>query len=208
MRHRILVVAALVGLFLFAFQAIPVRAHEPFDVGPYHIEVGWMNEPPVTWQQNAVEVIVTNGTSGAGIVGLATILTITLNYGGQSKTFSGAAGQIRTTDANGTYHAPVVLTQPGSYDAVIQVTIGTTAINVHATPDAFERVVDGYLGGSSGPMFPVINPSPSPIALQSSINDANNRAMLMGWAGIGLGIAGIGVGVIALLLNRRKPKTQ
>jgi hypothetical protein len=198
----------MVALFLILTQTASVKAHQPFDVGPYHIEVGWMNEPPVTWQQNAVEVIVTNGTSGAGIVGLASVMTITLNYGGQSKTFSGAAGQIRTTDTNGTYHAPVVLTQPGSYDAIVQAMVGNTAVNVHAMPDAFERVVDGYLGGSDGPMFPVITPSPSPIALQSSITDTNNRAMLMGWAGIGLGIVGIGVGVIALAMQKRKPAAQ
>lgn len=196
----------LVGLFLILSQALPVRAHEPFDVGPYRIEVGWAVEPPVTWQQNSVEVIVTFSANSSGVTGLADKLTITLFYGGQDKVFSGAAGLIRTTDTNGTYHAAVILTQPGSYNATVHGTIGNTPINLKATPDKFERVVDGYDNSNPGGiMFPGSYQSPS--ALQASTADLNNRAntsMLMGYAGIAFGIVGIAIGTLALM---RRPKT-
>ena len=199
------VAAVMVLIFLVSSGTLPVRAHQPFDVGPYHIEIGWATEPPVTWQQNAIEVIVTNSSSQAGITNLLSNLTITLSYAGQNRVFNGQAGQIRTTDTNGTYRAPVVVTQPGSYNATLTGFIGHTSINLKAVPDGFERVQDGYDNSSHGVMFP--GPARSPTQLQADIADANNRAnasMTFAYVGIAIGTAGILLAAIALF---RKPRT-
>ncbi len=194
--------AIVLTLSMLILQASPVMAHEQFDQGPYHIEVGWVTEPPVTWQQNAVTVIVTNRTSGAGVIGLVNNLTITLSYASQTRTFEGARGDILTTEANGTYNAPVILTQPGAYTAKITGTFRTTSVSITATPDAFETVQDSY--ASNGPMFPTVSPSPSPTALQNSINTAGGQAMLIGYVGIAVGVVGIIIGSVALIRGRKR----
>ena len=205
MRKTIVAVVGLVVLILISLRTIPVHAHQPFDVGPYHIEIGWATEPPVTWQQNAVEVIVTNSTDQSEVIGLASNLTITLHYAGQNKVFSGAAGRILTTDTNGVYHAPVILTEPGSYNATLTGTIKSTAVNLIAVPDGFERVEDGFDSSNpNGILFP--GPAQSPSQLQASTGDANNRAntaMLLGYLGVAVGVLGILVAVISLLRGRR-----
>ncbi len=212
MRRIVLLAAFIVALSLLAFQAPSVKAHQPFDsYPPYHIEIGWENEPPVTWQQNAIEVLVSYASSGAGITGLSSNLTVSLSYAGQTKTWSGASGQIRSTDTNGTYHAPVILTQPGSYSATLTGIIGHTSVTLTASADAnlgFERAGDSYLGGDNGPMFPTVSPSPSPTALQTSINNVTSQAMTMGYAGIALGIVGIVVGAFALIRSRKSPRAH
>ncbi len=117
MRRFGVVVMSFVVLALVVLPISPVTAHEQFDQGPYHIEVGWVTEPPVTWQQNAVTVIVTNKTNGAGVLGLVSNITVTLSYAGQRKVYRGGAGDSLTTEQNGTYNAPLILTQPGIYNA-------------------------------------------------------------------------------------------
>ena len=185
-RIRLVAIAAI--CFLALVVPLPVSAHETKTAGPYEIKVGWQFEPAYTGTQNGVEVSV-NDTRTKQLVGnLESNLTVTLSIGPAATTLG-----LDPSDKIGVYDTHVILTQPGTYNATLKGTIGNTPVNLNFGLDT--------VNDSSDVQFPVKQPSAT--ALKTSINDANNRATLMGWAGIGLGIAGIAIGTIALIRGRK-----
>lgn len=74
---------ALVALLLNFQLAL---AHESVTVGDYEIEIGWVDEPAIVGQQNAIAINVSNTSSGEPQpVEDVSSLTVTVSYGGQSK---------------------------------------------------------------------------------------------------------------------------
>ena len=182
--------AALTAMLLVTLaMPLPVNAHETKSSGPYLIKVGWQFEPAYTGTYNGVEVSVTDTRTSQPVGNLAGNLTVTLNIGPSSTN-----PPIDPSDTIGVYDAHVILTQPGTYNATVKGTIGSTPVNLNF---GLDTVAD-----SSDIQFPVKQPSPT--TLQGSINDTNNRAMLMGWIGIGLGIAGVALGALALVKTRKR----
>src|SRR6267143_4285457 len=167
----------------------PVKAHEIKSAGPYQIKVGWQFEPAYTGNYNGVEVSVTDTGTQQLVGNLASNLTVTLNIGPSSTKLP-----MDPSDTIGVYDAHVILTQPGTYNATVKGTIGSTLVSLNF---GLDTVAD-----SSDIQFPVKQPSPT--TLQGSINDTNNRAMLMDWIGIGLGIAGVALGAFALVKTRKR----
>jgi len=98
------------------------------------------------------------------------------------------------SDKTGVYDAHVILTLPGTYTATVKGTIGSTAATLNFVLD--------LVADSGDIQLPVRQPSAT--SLQSSINDANYRATIMGWVGIGLGIAGVAIGTIALIKGQKQ----
>ena len=166
----------------------PVKAHEIKSAGPYQIKVGWQFEPAYTGNYNGVEVSVTDTRTQQLVGNLANNLTVTLNIGPSSTKLP-----IDPSDTIGVYDAHVILTQPGTYNATVKGTIGSTPVILNF---GLDTVAD-----SGDIQFPVKQPSAT--TLQNSINDANNRATIIGLAGIVLGIAGITIGAVALIRRQK-----
>jgi len=181
---------ALVAVLLLMLTfPVPAKAHETKSAGPYLIRVGWQYEPAYTGIYQGVEVSV-NDTRTRQLVGsLEGNLTVTLSIGPTSVALS-----VDPSDKTGVYDAHVILTLPGTYTATVKGTIGSTAANLNFVLD--------MVADSGDIQLPVKQPSAT--SLQSSINDANNRAIIIGWLGIGLGIAGIAIGTIALIKGQQQ----
>jgi hypothetical protein len=139
MNPKLFMPACLLALIALLTGYQTVLAHETITAGDYEIEVGWLNEPPVVGQQNAVVVNVSNtGAAEAQPVEDVSSLTVTLSYGGQSKTLTLAPlGE----DTPGQFVAPVLPTVPGQYALILGGKLGDTAVDAQVEP---EEVAPAY----------------------------------------------------------------
>ena len=116
---------------LFAFLAVllnlqPALAHEGITVGDYEIVVGWVSEPPIAGQMNAIEIRVSDTSSGTEEpVEDVSSLTLTISYGGQEKTLVlESVGE----DSPGQFIAPILPTTAGEYEVIFGGTLGDTEV--------------------------------------------------------------------------------
>ena len=125
MKRRIL---WLTVLFVFSALIINVQvglAHESITVGDYTLEVGWLSEPPVVGQQNAIVVNVST-TSDEQPVEDVSALTVAISYGGQDKTLT---LQPLGEDTPGQFVAPILPTVAGEYSVIFGGMLGDTPVD-------------------------------------------------------------------------------
>jgi|CXWL01.1.fsa_nt_gi hypothetical protein len=137
MSKKVFGISGLVALLALMLSFQPAFAHESITVGDYEIEVGWVDEPPIVGQQNAILVIVSNTSSGeAQPVEDISSLTITVSYGGQSKELT---LQPLGEDTPGQFMAPILPTVAGEYMITLGGQLGDTPVdNAHAEPEEVE----------------------------------------------------------------------
>jgi hypothetical protein len=125
--------AGLISLTALVLNFQLAFAHETITVGDYEIEIGWVNEPPIVGQQNAIAVNVSDASSGgAQPVEDVSSLTVTISYGGQSKTLTlEPLGE----DTPGQFMAPILPTVPGQYSVTLGGTLGDTAVDAQVEPE-------------------------------------------------------------------------
>lgn len=166
-------------LILLLLIVLPASAHTLVSVGKYTLEVGWVDEPPVVGQRNALVVNVSSSDGSVKPQDIAvTGLKVTVAYGGESKALT---LQPLGEDTPGQYIAPLLPTRPGKYTVQLGGKLGDTDVNASVQP---EEVLE-----ASSLEFPS-----APQASSGGL-DAN------GWLGIGgmvLGLAGAILGLAAL----------
>ena len=121
----ILVVAAA----FFSFQA--ASAHTTIHVGNYDVEIGWVDEPPIVGQRNAIVVNVSN-TSSTNVTVDISKLTVDVTYGGETKTLT---LQPLSEDTTNQYIAPILPTIPGQYTVQLRGQLDTTNISSDVQPE-------------------------------------------------------------------------
>ena len=133
MNKKLLIMACLLAMIALLTSHQTVLAHETITVGDYEIEIGWLNEPPLAGQQNAIAVNVSSTSSGeAQPVEVVSSLTITISYGGQSKTLTlEPLGE----DTPGQFVAPVLPTVPGQYTVIFSGQLGDTSVDAQVEPE-------------------------------------------------------------------------
>ena len=126
--------AGLISLILLVMNFQSALAHESVTVGDYEIEIGWLNEPPITGQQNAIIVNVSDTSNGEALpVEDIPSLTVTISYGGQSKILT---LQPLGEETPGQFIAPILPTIPGQYTLILGGKLGDTNVdNVEAEPE-------------------------------------------------------------------------
>ena len=117
----------LVGILVSLALILNVQlalAHESITVGDYTLEVGWLSEPPVVGQQNAIVVNVST-TGDEQPVEDVSALTVAISYGGQDKTLM---LQPLGEDTPGQFVAPILPTVAGEYSVLFGGTLGDTVV--------------------------------------------------------------------------------
>jgi len=186
-RMRWLGAAGLALLLALALGPARVaRAHETVTVGDYAVEYGWVNEPAVAGQPNAVVINVGPESANPDVSGL----TVQVVFGPETKALT---LQPLGENTPGQYIAPLTPTRPGTYTIHLGGSIGATAFNTDVKPEEVQT--------ADVVQFPV--------AAAGQASDAGGSAMsiagLLGVAGFFLGALGTVLGAIALA--RRPAKT-
>jgi len=163
----------------FSYQM--ASAHTTIHVGSYDVEVGWVDEPPIVGQRNAVVVNVSNTTSTDAVVDISK-LTVSVNYGGQTKTLT---LQPLSEDTTNQYIGPILPLVAGQYTVQLRGQLDSTNISSDVQP---EEVVP-----SDTLAFPNT----------ASSQPKNGSISLSGWlAAIGF-IVGLSALILAFLAYRK-----
>ena len=187
--------------------------HTVDSVGEYRVEIGWMNEPVVSGETNAIEFYVSPLEPGLeledqifqnGVLDLKKTVKIKLIYKDQSITLP------LSPDHNipGKYYAFINPTVSGFYQANILGTIEDTTISLSMHPpkvaersyiefpEPSDLTVTQMIDGHTALIEDVSN-------LKKSVDDLEKIQLNnVGYAGIGVGIIGIIIAVIALVKSK------
>jgi len=131
---KIAIFVLLVLLLSFSIFS-QVSAHQTVTQGPYNFEIGWLNEPAIAGQVNAIVMNVSYSNGSAAAVPYdGTNLVLTVSYGGQS---TALPLEPRGGNAPGQYIAPILPTTAGAYTVDVTGSIGTyDDIEVEVQPEA------------------------------------------------------------------------
>ena len=188
------------GALLVLALALPAAAlaHEPRDVGKYHFVVGFLNEPAIESQMNAIDVTVTTAADKQPVQGAEKTLKAEVVVGGS------AASMPVTLEARfglpGKYAGYFMPTATGAYQFHF-----TGTINGDSVDQRFESGPNTF--GDVEPISPLQFPQKlgDPAALQKQLADAQsaaNTARLLGIIGVVTGLLGIAVGGVAMVRGR------
>jgi hypothetical protein len=188
---------ALVLVFFLLFSLVTIAyAHQNVTVGDYVVEYGWVSEPAVAGQPNAVVINLSpanpaptpaTGAQPADANIDISGLKIEAMYGGQTKVL---LLQPLGENTPGQFVAPMTPMRPGKYTFHLSGTVGSTTFNNDVTPEEVQT--------TDVVQFPVLDSQSG-----ASANTASQgQASWLGIVGVVLGAIGTLLGVIALV---RKP---
>ena len=209
---------AIAGLVIFGFSFPFVYAHTTIEVGPYEIEVGWQDEPPVVGILNAITIDIrepgnVEGVS-MGITNAFRNLDATIVSGGASKVLD-----INTDPRPGHYYAKIIPTKTGSLEIKLQGEINGIEINEIIPVEDVEStsVLDfpARSGSSSGQEVSALKNAVTSLqkdvsAIKSQVGGIVTRsgnfdaetAYNFGVFGISLGAAGVILAIIAMVKRK------
>ena len=131
MNKKLFLPACLLTFIAVLISYQTAFAHESITVGDYTVEVGWLSEPPIVGQQNAIVVNVSTTSDGQPIEDVSS-LTVTVSYGGQEKALT---LQPLGEDTPGQFVAPILPTVPGQYTLKLGGALGDTTVDNSVEPE-------------------------------------------------------------------------
>ena len=218
-RFTLFVVTVLGSILLLPGIA---SAHEEFDQGPVHMEVGFGTEPAYVGQPNSVQVILTKNANGQPIVDVTDTLNLTISFGDESTDAFALEPnfEVGGDGEPGDYRAWFVPTQAGPYTFQVTGTVDGTKIDVTATsgPKTFASVEDMSSVTFPKVEFPANNELATRIEQDAARNqdaiadavtaadDANSAASTartIGIVGLLAGVTGLVIAIVALSTTRK-----
>jgi len=185
-----LLVAAAVFLTLLGLTQTTqtALAHTRVEVGPYAIVVGWLAEPHIVGERNALTIEITENE--LPVAGAEATLDVEVLYGGRTWRVN-----LNPTNTPGLYTATLFPTVRGQYTVRLFGALPNAEIDVPVDP---EEVLP-----ASNLHFP--QPLPDTIALQEQVNQLQaelQSARTLSYLGGGVGLLGVALGLVGLLRRR------
>ena len=180
LRIRRLPLAGVATASLLASLALApaTSAHSGFEVGPYLISVGWLHEPALVGQPNAVQVTIVHHQDEEPVIDLALdAIAVVVSTAGQdspSLALTPAFDAEEGVGPLGEYDAPIVPTAPGDYTFHITGSIHETALDltVASGDETFDAVE-----ASTELEFPVKQPNLTEVATRLDRIDSRIAAL-------------------------------
>jgi hypothetical protein len=192
-------------------------AHTVDSVGPYRIEIGWLNEPAISQETNGITLIISEFDPAIapdkqpfdpekGVEGLEKDLKFELVY----KTEKIILKLRPDHNAPGKYYSLVDPTIPGFYQLNVIGKIGETTVSKSMHPPKVEdRTYIEFPEPEDKTQEQIIEAHTSIIDEISSIKgdikriEGSSQIASASYAGIGLGITGIVIALVALSKTRK-----
>ncbi len=192
MRAKLLARALIVGGLLALAVTSIALAHTSLKIGPYTVEVGWVDEPPIVGEKNAVFISIANDATGKPVEGVST-LNVTVSTGGKERQL-----ELRplSEDQPGRYAADFIPTRRGTYTVKLSGQIEQTDV---MTNTDIEEVVPASDLQFPEPVLDAQSLSQSVGQAQSAVSTANTTALIA----LVVGIIGVLLGGLALLRGRK-----
>jgi hypothetical protein len=192
MRLKLLFVVMLFVTLFAGWSVKSANAHTRVEIGPYAVVVGWLVEPPVIGERNAVIVEVHEIDGNVPVIGVDATLDAEFVYGGQV-----FRANLNPTETPGLYTAEIFPTVRGQYAVRLFGSIEDLEIDDVLEP---EEVFP-----ASRIQFPEAQPEPRElqqqiVELQADFQSARTLAMV----GLGVGIMGLIVGAFAIVSGRKR----
>lgn len=143
--NTILVAVFLLGTVLVGV-ATPVAGHDTQTVDGYEITVGGAAEPLITGERMWVELEVVDNETGAPVEGQAETLEMYVQTAGRDR------AELEVSEKhgeNGTYEAPVIVTEPGDYVVHVEGQIEGTDVHAHFETTVQDRTELEYPSNGS-----------------------------------------------------------
>lgn len=191
---RLMVTAVLLAAILLTINAATTLAHTRVEVGPYAIVVGWLVEPPIVGERNALVVEISEGETP--VADAESDLRAELVYGAQ--TFR---TNLNPTDDPGVYTATVFPTVRGQYAVRLFGTLGDLEIDETIEPEevfSADRI-----------QFP--EPLPDTRELERQIitlEDELQTTRTFSYIALVIGLLGVVIAVVAILKNKNGAKNE
>ena len=211
-------IIAIIGLLILGLGFASAYAHTTVEVGPYEIEAGWGDEPPVVGLPNKITIDVVEPGEVEGLsVGVNNAfksMQATVMSGGASKVL-----EITPDQRAGKYYAKIIPTKTGSIEVKIQGELNGLEINVVIPVEDVEStsVLDfpPTTGSSSGQEVGALKNALSSLqkdvsSLKSNLGGISTgsgnvdmeSAYNFGVFGLSLGAAGVILAIIAMIRKR------
>ncbi len=135
MKRKAFFLTMVICLVVILALPIAASAHQTLTVGEYNVEYGWISEPAVVGQPNAVVINLSLKSADPKAAPQdvdITGLKIQALYGGQTKAL---ALQPLGEDTPGQFIAPMTPMRAGTYTIHLSGSIGTTTFNNDVQPE-------------------------------------------------------------------------
>ncbi len=186
MSRKLMSVLAVALLLTMLLAPAIVSAHETIQVNGYDVDYGWLNEPVIAGQANAIVLNISKPAAAATADVDVSNLKVEVIYGGETKALT---LQPLGEATKGQYMAPLTPTRAGQFTVRLSGKIDQTDITpVEVQPEEVQPV--------DVVAFPKAEDD------EDSDSDALGLAGWLGIGGIVLGLAGVAMGGLALA--RRK----
>lgn len=192
-----LTLRALGGFALLVSLLTPLAAsaHEEVIVGDYTLEIGWLLEPVLLGETNAVFLSVVNTETEEPVEGLNT-LQVAVTTGGEIREL-----ELRPLGENapGQYAADFIPTVRGVYTVKLTGKIEEQDVNLEQEIEEVGLAED-YQFPITLPSLPEMNKQITDLTSQlAEAQSRANTAQTLALAGIGVGVVGAGLGVYGLM---------
>lgn len=185
-----MVTAVTLTLLLLAGNVYIARAHERVEVGPYALVIGWLMEPPLVGERNALTLEITEEEQP--VTGAEANLDVELLFGPESY-----RANLNPTTTPGFYTVDIFPTVRGQYTLRLFGTLGETAVDVELEPE------EVFL--ASRIQFP--EPMPDARELDKEITGLEAEVQsvrTLAIAGVAVGTLGLLIGGLALLKSGKR----